>query len=439
MQIIPNTHVFQPRTITATHADLAAMGPGCLQGGAPAAPKVTPAMIRKADEKLQKVAVNIILDHPFFAVLLLRQNRVADPSVKTCVTDGKTLRYNPQWVADLKPETAKFTLLSEVLHCVLHHNTRRNGRDKKQWDQACDYKVNQTLKDSGFDLPPDAPFDPSYDDLSAEQLYAKLYVEPPEGGGPGGGNDPDGEPGDQPPPPGGSDGAGGYGDVEDSPAESPAEIAQEEAEQDIATQQAAQCAKSQGKLPGALAKMLLELLEPKVDWKDELREFIQAHLGKDDQTWNRVNRRFVGGGDYLPGYQSETLPPFVVAFDTSGSVSDNELAQMNGELNKIMSDFPGTKATAVYCDARITDVIEYSEEVPFGTVKPKIGRGGTDFDPPFEWVRENMPEDPAALIYFTDMESSFPRVEPPYPVLWISTQKHYSKPHFGRVVVMEKQ
>lgn len=436
MDVIQGTHVFQNQP----------------RGNEP--PKITPAMIRKADEKFQKVAVNIILDHPFFAVLLLRQNRVADPSVKTCSTDGKTLRYNPAWVADLKPETAKFTLLSEVMHCVLHHNTRRNGRDKKQWDRACDYKVNQTLNDSGFALPDDAPLDPSYDDLSAEQLYAKLYIEPDQPGGDGPPGDEDGEPGDQPggqpPPPGEGDGppgegdsqddhAGGYGDVDDSPAESPAEKAQEEAEQDIATQQAAQCAKAQGKLPGALAKLLIELLEPKVSWKDELREFIQAHLGKDDQTWNKVNRRFVGGGDYLPGYQSETLPPFVVAFDTSGSVSDNELAQMNGELNAIMSDFPGTKCTAIYCDTRITDVVEVNEEQPFGTVKPKVGRGGTSFDPPFEWVRENMPEDPVALIYMTDMECGFPRNEPPYPTLWISTQKHYSKPHFGRVVVMEKQ
>jgi predicted metal-dependent peptidase len=394
-------------------------------------------MLKKAEEKLQKIIIRIILNKPFFAVLILRQQLMADSTVITCISDGKTIRYNPGWINKLKEYFVEYTLMSEVMHCVLHHNTRRGSRDKETWDMATDYCVNQLLKDCDYMLPYKAPYDEDYAGLTAEQVYARIYVaeEDPLPDCESNTNDGDHNGITK------YTGLGGYGDVDDLPAGSTSEIAQEEAEQNIATLQATHSAKQQGKLPGVLQELIQELLEPKVNWKDELREFITSATGRGEQTWNRLNRRFIGSGEYLPGYQTDELPPFVAVFDTSGSISEVELKQMVSELNEILSDFPDSKATCIYCDAKISDVIEYSEDQPFGSVRPMIGRGGTSFKPPFEWVENNMLANgivPAALIYMTDLCGEFPLIPPDYQVLWACTCKKYNTPPFGRVVVIEQ-
>ena len=77
----------------------------------------------------------------------------------------------------------------------------------------------------------------------------------------------------------------------------------------------------------------------------------------------------------------------------------------------------------VYCDAEIAKqggVQEYTpgQEIDF---RP-VGRGGTDFRPPFARA-EREGWQLAAAIYLTDLEGPFPEREPAYPVLWVATSK----------------
>jgi predicted metal-dependent peptidase len=71
----------------------------------------------------------------------------------------------------------------------------------------------------------------------------------------------------------------------------------------------------------------------------------------------------------------------------------------------------------VYCDAEVSKVetFDRDELIEF---KPE-GGGGTDFRPVFDWVEKEGIE-PACLIYFTDLDGTFPDKEPEYPVLWVS-------------------
>ena len=54
---------------------------------------------------------------------------------------------------------------------------------------------------------------------------------------------------------------------------------------------------------------------------------------KEGYSWNRPNRRFVGQGLYLPGYDyTPRMGEIVLAVDTSGSLSSGDLfLQVNRE------------------------------------------------------------------------------------------------------------
>jgi predicted metal-dependent peptidase len=144
-------------------------------------------------------------------------------------------------------------------------------------------------------------------------------------------------------------------------------------------------------------------------------------MARSDYTWTRSDRRFVAGGLYLPDLHSEGCPPLVVAFDTSASVDNNALDEFVAELNSILEDLAPEKVILIQADSIVQGVETYGpQDLP---IKPDIlGRGGTWFDPVFQWVLDNEDETGqiGGLIYFTDMDCHQVRedLEPDYPVLW---------------------
>jgi len=277
-------------------------------------------------------------------------------------------------------------------------------------------------------------------DLSAEAIYARLPDPPPSGGQGQGKGQGKGRGKSGPPETGEGSGEdpGGCGAVRDAPAPdggrpTPTDLAQAEAEAKVAVAQAAQAAKACGKLPAALARLVEEILEPRVPWREVLRRFVDQ-AARDDYTWRRPNRRYLASGLYLPALYSEEMRPIVVAVDTSGSIGARELDQFAAEMTAILQE-TGASATIIYCDAAVSGVEEFTpEDLPL-RLSPK-GGGGTDFRPPFAEV-ETRGLTPACAIYLTDGEcSSFP--EPPeYPVLWAVTDHAQARkfaPPFGEVL-----
>ena len=65
-------------------------------------------------------------------------------------------------------------LAHEVLHCALGHHCRRGGRDPQLWNEAADLAINPILIGNGFTLPAGALLDPAFNNLSAEEIYARL-------------------------------------------------------------------------------------------------------------------------------------------------------------------------------------------------------------------------------------------------------------------------
>ena len=92
----------------------------------------------------------LLRDQPFFGSLALRLPIRADATRETLASDGKDIRYAPQWVADTDADHIKTALARVVLACALKHHTRRGGRDPERWQRASQLVTHGLLRDAGF-------------------------------------------------------------------------------------------------------------------------------------------------------------------------------------------------------------------------------------------------------------------------------------------------
>lgn len=357
-----------------------------------------------------KARSRLILDNPFFGTLCLRL-KVVEWEQETGATDGVHLFYNPKWFEKLTDMERIGFLAHEVLHVVFLHITRRNERDATKWNVACDYAINNYLVAEGFILPKGGLVDPQYNDMTAEAIYSMLpdqdskLLDPGKCGGVM----------DHP----GTDGTSG-------------KTSAIEAGLTVAIHQAAEAAKAQGKLSGTMESVISDITDPKVDWKAVLARFLRAN-NKSDFTWVRPNRRFIARGMYLPSLHNPCLEEIVVAVDTSGSISDDELTQFTTETSYILHELAPERVQFLQCDTEVQNATEYTREsLPLKVTYE--GRGGTKFSPVIDYVNENYPNT-AALVYLTDLESDDFGDKPHYPVLWVTTNE--TNAPFGEVIQMQ--
>jgi predicted metal-dependent peptidase len=418
-----------------------------------------------AAAKLIKTRVRLVLGHAFFGTLSLRLKLVAG-NLPTMATDGSRIVYNPSFVDGLTPAELEGTLAHEVMHCALGHQCRRGERDPELWNRAADFAINPLLLANGFTLPAGALLDPAFDNLSAEEIYARLFQAggggeaqnqaDQQGTGGGGTSDggpgtPDtgtpeashsvlhspalkhtGGPGDQPLGTAPAR-AGGFGEVWDATDEearpaSPAEMRRQEHEWAIAAEQALRAAKACGSEPAVVERPLTENRQSQQDWRAILRDFVSA-TAPADYRWMPPNRRHIASGLYLPSVERRGVGKIVIAVDTSGSIGRLELEQFAGEISAIADEVQPEAIHVVYCDAAVQSAQQFgpAESV---RLEPK-GGGGTDFCPAFEWVAENAIT-PACFIYLTDLCcDSYP--EPPeYPLLWVTDSRRIAP--FGETI-----
>lgn len=389
---------------------------------------------------VQKAKINLLLKEPFFGNLLMHLKIIFDNKIPTFCTNGKCIKYSPPYAKGLTRDETSAVLAHEVMHCVFKHHLTRSGRDHKLWNDAGDYCINWILAESGFRLPGSPLINSRFADMTTEQIYRILLAEnPPKPESKKGNGEGTGEPGDDDK---SNQSQGGQnqsspgvscGEVEDSPSikesNGPDVIEQESKVWSQRIVQAAMNAKLAGKIPAGLDRLISDLLAPKISWKEILWQFVQD-VAQEDYSFLRPNRKYMSGGVYLPSLYSESCQDIVVAVDTSGSMSKDDLNQAASEISEIQSTIDAT-IHVVYADADLANVQEF---YPGDELKLEaMGGGGTDFNPPFEWV-EKKQIDIACMIYLTDGYcSSFPEVEPEYPVLWITNRRRWSTP-FGEIV-----
>jgi predicted metal-dependent peptidase len=172
-------------------------------------------------------------------------------------------------------------------------------------------------------------------------------------------------------------------------------------------------AKDWGNLPAGVSSAVEEICAPpKVPWKRLLRLF----AGRGSRTILKTSRlrestRFPGE----PGTRIKRLQKVVVAIDTSGSITEENLSEFLTEINGIVR--AGADVTLIQCDCEISSVAPYRR-----SNRPVFkGGGGTDFDPVMRWLKQNRHDRFGGCIYLTDGCASKPTVDPSCPVLWVLT------------------
>lgn len=381
---------------------------------------------------IKKALSSIILNNTFFSAILLQQKFVElknDPGCPTAYVNGTILAYNPEFIDTLTFDEVKFILAHEALHLALCHHARMGSRDSKIWNYACDYAINSELLAKGFKLIEGCLRHPTFDLMSAEEIYRLLYqaAKNSSGNNKGGKN-------------GGSGGKGGNNipdpDAENGKGKNCGQVVkgtQTETEAKAAVMKAMASAKSCGADSADFDRVIKEMA-PTINWLDILHSFF-SEISQGDYSFRKPNKRYLHTGIVLPTLESRNVGKITLAVDTSASISMEEVSVMVAEILNCIETYIelgcDPQLEVIYCDSEIKGIeILTSGDTP----KPK-GGGGTDFRPVFRHLaKEGMESD--CLVYLTDlMTSGFADVEPSFSVLWMAIAGYENTPvPFGEVV-----
>jgi predicted metal-dependent peptidase len=361
-----------------------------------------------------KAKVRLLLDEPFYATLMMHMKLVecektpGGQDLWLAATNGETMFINPVNFEELSVPKGVFVLKHEIMHVGLLHPYRKGDREGKRANEAMDYVINDMMHHEGNDLVDNVLHNPSQYNrhMAWEEVY-NLLPEQPEGEKGSG----QGKPGD----------GGNPLDDDVMPAPDQSKEAQAEAVERVV--QAAHIAKAMGKLPGWAKSFLGDLLEPKVDWTEQLARFL-TEVTENDYSFAKPNRRFVSQGLYLPGkYGNDGMGYLAVVFDTSGSVSMEEMTRFASEVVEAVQSTEPVGLALIYCDAEVQhhDLFDHPTKDEVMDSLHRYGCGGTDMTAALDWIDDNL-SDVKATIVFTDGYTPF-GLERSYPTLWAVTTK----------------
>jgi predicted metal-dependent peptidase len=387
-----------------------------------------------AEQRLQKATIDII-HNPRYAALagvLMIGNREISDECPTAMTNGRDEVYGRAFVDGLSDPELRFLVLHENFHKLYKHLTTWRwmyDEDPATANKACDYVINCKILDENPDgfakMPTDSEgktmglFDAKYRDKDSAEVYADIRKN--------GNDDDDGE-----------GGAGGEGSLDQHDWEGAKELTEEEKRElardiDEAVRQGALLA---GKTGSGGLRDAGELLQPQVNWRDALREFVTTTCaGNDFSTWKRPNRRFIGSGIYMPSSLSETADELVLAIDTSYSIGQREISMFLSEIKLLSETVKPRKVRLLYWDTKVS-----SEEVYEGgdvnniaeSTKPS-GGGGTDVVCVERYLKENN-INPTAIVVLTDGYLGGDWGNWDAPILWCLLDNKKAKPPIGSSV-----
>jgi predicted metal-dependent peptidase len=397
-------------------------------------PTVTdPKIDNAAKEKLITARIGLLLKAPFFGNLATRMKLVnADEWCQTAATDGRTFYYNSVFVNNMPLKQVEFLVGHEVLHAVYDHMGRTGSRDRKIMNIAADFCVNSDLIDQRvgekITVVP-MLYDPKYKGMAMEEVYDdlmqnankidinKLAQQVLDEHLDGEGDDGEGD-GDQ-------DGNG-------RPKLSKADRDAIKDEIKEAMLQAAQACGA-GNLPAGVKRMVKDLTEPMISWKELLEQQVQSTI-KSDYTFARPGRKSWHMDAILPGTKPGETIDVVIGIDTSGSITDHDLKIFLSEIKGIMESYDEYKIHVMGWDTEVHNTGTFTSENLADIAEFHPGGGGGT-DPMCVWERlieEGI--EPKKLIMFTDYcfygwEPS--KVESYCDTVWIIKGNPGAEPEFG--------
>jgi predicted metal-dependent peptidase len=303
----------------------------------------------------------------------------------------------------------EFVIAHEILHCVYDHLTRREDRNPMLYNIAADYIVNNLLVRDRIGTKPkivDCFQDFKYDGWSSEEVYDDLFDQAKKNGeefmnqlgemldehydweGDGDGDEE------------GNSDSGKEGKGKGRPSYSKEELRKIRDEMKEAMINAAQTAGA-GNVPGEIQRMIKELTEPKMNWREILRQQIQSTI-KSDYTWSRPHRKSFHTGAVLPGMDNDMTIDICVALDMSGSIGNAQAQDFLGEVKGIMDEYKDYKITVWCFDTKVYNQQEFTADGGEDLLDYEIfGGGGTDFMANWTYMKENDIV-PKKFLMFTD-------------------------------------
>ena len=393
-------------------------------------------------EKLTTARVGLLLKAPFFGNMATRMQLIdASDWCPTAATNGKNFYYNKDFVTKLSVKKLEFLFGHEILHCVLDHFGRLGSRNPKLANIAQDFAVNQILVDERIGekiTEVDICLDSKYRGWSWEEIYDELWEKAEkisledlldqlgdqldehikEEEGAGSGSDKEGK-----------------GKGKPTMSKEEAQKIKDEIKQAMIQSAAAAGA---GKVPAGIQRLIKDLTEPKMNWRQLIRQEIQS-IVRNDYAFTRPNRKSMHSGAILPGMKEDVTIDVAIALDMSGSIGDEDAKTFLSEVKGIMDQYVDFKInlwtfdTEVYGHKEIThdnsdDLLAYEPQ----------GGGGTDFDVNFTWMKDQGIQ-PKKFIMFTDGYPCGSWGDADYcDTLFIVKGNTSAEAPFGQTVIYEK-
>ncbi len=345
-------------------------------------------------DKIIVARVGLLLRHPFFGNMATRLKIIEGSDwLSTAATDGRAIYFSRPFFEKLTTKQIEFVIAHEIMHNIFDHMGRREGRDPKIFNIAADYCVNgQLVRDKIGDTIPEIKMfhNPKYYGWGAEQVYDDIYDEMEDQELEALGQLIDEH----------IDWESNPKDGSSRPSYSKEELKKIRDEIRDATMQAAQAAGA-GNVPGSVARMIKELTEPKMNWRQLLRQQIQSTI-KNDYTFMRPNRKGWHMNAVLPGQQFQETIDICVSIDMSGSIGDDQAKDFISEIKGIMQEYKDFKLKLWCFDTSVHNPANFDGYTAdeFDDYEP-MGGGGTEFDVNWDFMKDHDIV-PKKFIMFTD-------------------------------------
>jgi predicted metal-dependent peptidase len=352
-----------------------------------------------------------------FAGVLSVGKVIFTDDIPTACTNGRDVMYNADFIKTLDDKELNFVVLHEALHKVYQHMHLWKKLFKinpMAANMAADYVVNYAIHEADehgviAQRPDSALFDLQYKGMTTKQIFDKLMQDAKDNGGGQAGHD--------------------THDWEGAESLSDEEVKETAKQIDQALRQGEII---RGKMQGNKNRSVTEILEPKVNWREQLREFVNSTCKNKDRTsWKRPHKRFLGQDIYMPSMIGEAIGQVVIGIDTSGSIGDKELNEFLTEVVAICDDVSPSSIELLYWDTAVAGHETYNQgdyKALVQSTKP-AGGGGTHVGCVNQYIKDKRIA-PEAIIILTDgyVEDDFGG-NWEYPTLWAITSRHITSPH----------
>lgn len=386
-------------------------------------------------ESLSKISKDLILKEPYYGLFLIKLNKVWRNNLPTAGVSKNNINYqlaiNPEFWDSLSDDHKLGLLKHELLHIAFNHlGIFFKFSDRKLANIAMDMEINQYinkeyLPEGGIDID-------NYEDLKLDRkagcryYYDKLrdFKDQKDKTGTCGNENMDKlldnlENGNLPD-------HSTWEEFEDL-SEAEQKLIERQV-QKLMSDAKEETLKKRGHIPGEIDDLIIleEILIAKFNW----RGYIRRYTGTSTKIFTKKlrrkdNKRYSDN----PGLKIKMRQKMLVAIDTSGSVSNDELTEFMNEIHHLHK--AGVDITIMQCDTKINSIEDYK-----GKFELKVsGRGGTSFDPVLEYYMQH--KEYTSLIYFTDGECNT-NLKPNKDILWVLSERselNNSLP--GKVIKLE--